>query len=85
MTPKEPMLADCKETLGELETFLDGELSEDARRAIRAHLDGCRDCLELFDFQAELKAMIATRCTDELPQGLRERIERCFQTELDDQ
>ncbi len=76
------MVADCKETLGELETFLDGELSEDARQAIRAHLDGCPDCLELFDFQAELKAMIATRCRDDLPPGLRERIERCFETEL---
>ena len=28
-------------------------------RAIRAHLDGCPDCLEAFDFQAELKVMIA--------------------------
>ena len=28
--------------------------------------------------------MIAHRCRDELPPGLRERIERCFDTALDD-
>ena len=55
--------ADCNETLRELEAFLDGELSdEDAGRAIRAHLEGCPDCLQAFDFHAELKAVIATKC-----------------------
>lgn len=75
-------MTDCNETLRELEGFLDGELSEGERGVIRAHLDGCPDCLQAFDFQAELKAMIARRCrNDELPPGLLERIVQCFDAE----
>jgi mycothiol system anti-sigma-R factor len=71
-------MSDCNDTLRELETFLDDELTSETRDAIHAHLDGCPDCLQAFDFHAELKAMIAQRCRDELPPGLLERIERCF-------
>ena len=34
-------MGDCNETLRELETFLDGELTDAALADIRAHLDGC--------------------------------------------
>ena len=56
------MMADCNETLREMEAFLDGELTEDATLALHAHLEGCQDCLQAFDFQAELKAVIAEKC-----------------------
>jgi mycothiol system anti-sigma-R factor len=73
-------MADCEDTLRELDTFLDDELAAKARKAIRAHLDGCPDCLQAFDFQAELKVMIAERCRrDDLPPGLLERIARCLE------
>jgi mycothiol system anti-sigma-R factor len=76
---------DCEDTLRELDTFLDDELAERARAAIRAHLEGCPDCLQAFDFQAELKLMIAERCQrDPLPPGLLERIQRCFETGADE-
>jgi mycothiol system anti-sigma-R factor len=75
---------DCNETLRELESFLDGELPDEALGTIRAHLEGCLDCYQAFDFQAELKAVIAAKCRqDELPPGLLARIEHCFQTDLD--
>jgi mycothiol system anti-sigma-R factor len=78
-------MADCNDTLRELDTFLDGELTAGAKSAISAHLEGCPDCLEAFDFQAELKMVIAERCRrDELPPGLLARIERCFDTGFDD-
>jgi anti-sigma factor (TIGR02949 family) len=77
-------MTDCNETLRELETFLDGELSERTKAAIRAHLDGCSDCLQIVDFHAELRAVISLRCrSDELPPGLLERIARCFETDAD--
>jgi mycothiol system anti-sigma-R factor len=72
-------MADCNETLRELETFLDGELSPAELDDIRSHLVGCPDCHEAFDFHAELKAVIAQKChNDELPPGLLARIEECF-------
>ena len=75
---------DCRETIKELDTFLDDELSDGARTAIRKHLDGCTDCLQAFDFHAELKQVIAEKCNnDEMPADLLARIERCFDTDFD--
>jgi mycothiol system anti-sigma-R factor len=72
-------MADCKDTLRELEAFLDHELSDGALVAIRAHLDGCLDCLQAFDFHAELKTVIARKCcNDEMPAGLMAKIQQCF-------
>ena len=77
-------MGDCDETLRELETFLDEELSDDVKLLIRSHLEGCPDCLQAFDFHAELKLVIAKKCRqDEMPPGLLSRIERCFQEDLD--
>lgn len=72
-------MADCNETLRELETFLDDELTDDNRRAIHAHLEGCVDCLQAFDFHAELREVIAEKCRDEeLPGGLLDKLRHCF-------
>jgi mycothiol system anti-sigma-R factor len=72
-------MADCNETLRELQTYLDCELSEQARTAVQAHLNGCTDCLQAFDFYAELKVVISAKCKSEpLPPSLLARIQSCF-------
>lgn len=72
-------MADCNETLRELETFLDNELGADTRAIIQSHLGGCLDCLQAFDFYAELRTVISAKCrNDEMPPGLLSRIELCF-------
>lgn len=77
-------MPDCNETLRELETFLDHELSDGIRSAIHQHLEGCPHCLEAFDFQAELRTVIATKCrNDEMPPGLLSKIELCFGEDFD--
>jgi anti-sigma factor (TIGR02949 family) len=77
-------MSDCNETLRDLEQFLDGEITPQARQAIEAHLNGCLDCLQAFDFHAELRIVIAEKCRDEaLPPGLLSRIERCFGEDFD--
>ena len=79
-----PDLPDCNETLHELDAFLDDELSDAARAQIHRHLGNCNDCLQAFDFHAELKAVIRRKCTnDEMPPGLLARIEHCFDTDFD--
>jgi mycothiol system anti-sigma-R factor len=65
---------DCSETVRRLYTFLDGELTEERRREIRHHLDRCSPCEEVFEFEAELRRVIADRCKDRVPDQLRERI-----------
>lgn len=64
----------CRETIHQLYHFLDGELTGERRRQIELHLDDCIPCLEAFDFEAELRHVVASRCREELPRGLRERI-----------
>jgi mycothiol system anti-sigma-R factor len=72
-------MADCNETLRELHTYLDHELDDEARHAIEAHLGGCMDCLQAYDFHAELKMVIAQKCNDDaLPDGLLSKLEACF-------
>lgn len=64
----------CSETLHELYHFLDGELTDDKRAAIQEHLEDCPPCFEAFDFEAEIKAYIASKCREKSPDSLRARI-----------
>jgi mycothiol system anti-sigma-R factor len=67
-------MADCNEVLHEIYSFLDGELTVESRSVIAAHLDGCTDCLEVYDFEAELRHVISLRCREQVPERLRRRI-----------
>jgi mycothiol system anti-sigma-R factor len=64
----------CNEAIRELYTFLDGELTADKRAAISAHLDDCHPCLEAFDFEAELRIVVARHCREQVPEHLKDRI-----------
>ena len=64
----------CADALEELSLYLDGELTDQKRAKIRHHLDDCNPCFEAFDFEAELRIVISTRCRDEVPENLRTRI-----------
>ena len=66
--------AACEEVLAELYSYLDGELTDAKRVSIGEHLDECSPCLEAFDFEAELRIVIRSRCRDEVPEALRRRI-----------
>ena len=70
----------CEEALQELYVYLDGELTEEKRGAIRGHLDDCNPCFEAFDFEAELRIVISTRCREEVPESLRDRIAQQLHT-----
>jgi mycothiol system anti-sigma-R factor len=72
-------MADCTETMRELELFLDGELSPEECAHVASHLEECLECFHAFDFQAELKAVIAAKgCNDAMPPGLLDRIRQCL-------
>jgi mycothiol system anti-sigma-R factor len=66
--------SDCEEALTELYTFLDGELTAEKREHIRVHLDDCNPCLEMYDFEAELRLVISAKCKEAVPPSLKERI-----------
>jgi len=66
--------ADCEETIERLYHFLDGELTDERRLDIQRHLDDCSPCLDAYDFEAELRVVIAHRCKDHVPETLRARV-----------
>ena len=70
---------DCTDAVHRLYHFLDGELTDQRRGEIQRHLDECPPCLEAFDFEAELRQVVANRCRERVPDGLRERIAAVIQ------
>jgi mycothiol system anti-sigma-R factor len=71
----------CQEAISTLYVYLDGELTAERRQQIQRHLDECSPCLQAFGFEAELKALIAKKCHDEVPESLRRRVARALGAE----
>ena len=67
-------IADCAESVRELYTFLDGELTDARRTAIRGHLEDCPDCYGAYDFEAELRQVVSQSCKETVPDALRARV-----------
>ena len=65
---------DCEKAIHRVYYYLDGELTVWRRRAITRHLDECPPCAHGFDFEIELRQVIASKCRDEVPPSLRRRI-----------
>lgn len=72
---------DCREALHRIYHFLDGELTEERRSKIEAHLNGCSPCLQMFGFESELRKLVACKCQENVPEGLRERIAKALDHE----
>lgn len=66
---------ECDELLQELGHLLHGELPPDRAAALRHHLEDCPPCFESADFQAQLRQMVAKRCNEQVPDGLRSKIQ----------
>jgi mycothiol system anti-sigma-R factor len=65
---------DCAEMVARLYVFLDNELPEDRRNRIQAHLERCPSCYGAFDFEAELRMVVARRLRSNVPPELADRI-----------
>jgi mycothiol system anti-sigma-R factor len=71
----------CDDALHELYGYLDGELTVERRITIQHHLDDCPPCYEAVDFEAELRVVIARKCTETVPESLKERIAEAIRQE----
>ncbi len=76
-----PVIEPCQEAMATLYSFLDGELTADRRLQIQHHLDECAPCFQAFDFESDLKALIARKCRDEVPEALRRRVAQALRAE----
>jgi len=74
----------CRDTLAELERFLDRELPADKVRAVMLHLDGCVDCQGAYEFHAELTRIIRVHAqNDDLDPGFAARLRDCLRIDTD--
>ncbi len=65
---------DCGDVASKIYEFLDGELTEDKRKAIQFHLDHCAPCVSVFEFESDLRKLVSCRCQEKVPDTLKQRI-----------
>ena len=70
----DPTPGECADFLERIVYFLDNELDETDCSAVRIHLDSCNPCLEKYDLQRTVKAVVARSCTEAAPDQLRQRV-----------
>lgn len=65
----------CDEYLDQLYNYLDGELSSDECTQLKAHLEDCPPCLQEYERDAILKALVRRSCAcEQAPATLRAQI-----------
>jgi mycothiol system anti-sigma-R factor len=65
---------DCADFLERIVRLIDNELEEGDCAVVRAHIDSCNPCLERYDLQRTVKALVARSCSETAPAELRERV-----------
>lgn len=70
----EPTASECADFLEQIVYFLDNELGTADCAAVRVHLDTCNPCLEKYDLQRTVKAVVARSCSEAAPADLRARV-----------
>lgn len=66
--------AGCQEAVERLYHYLDGELTAERRLVIQRHLDECHDCIEAYEFEAELRIAVSRGCREQVPAELMARV-----------
>ena len=64
----------CQEVLERIFFFIDNELEQADCAQIQHHLDECGPCLEKFDLERTVKALVQRSCSEHAPETLRERV-----------
>lgn len=65
----------CKECLNRLEELVDKELTPLEAGEVQMHLENCASCADHYEFQAGMKRLVRTCCSeDRAPDSLRERL-----------
>jgi len=74
MHPGDPTPADCADFLEQIVYLIDNELDEQDRAVVKKHLESCNPCLERYDLQRTVKAVVARSCSEHAPSELRAKI-----------
>lgn len=75
-----PSNEECADFLERIVRLIDNELEEGDCAIVRAHIDTCSPCLERYDLQRTVKALVARSCSEKAPADLREKVRIQIQT-----
>lgn len=70
----DPHSADCSKILERMFFFIDNELEQADYAQIRQHLEDCGPCLQMFDLERTVKALVQRSCAEHAPEALRDRV-----------
>ena len=70
----DPSNAECADFLERIMRLIDNELEAGDCAVVRAHIDTCNPCLERYDLQRTVKAIVARSCSETAPTELRDRV-----------
>jgi len=70
----EPTNAECADFLERIVRLIDNELEDGDCVVVRAHIDSCSPCLERYDLQRTVKAVVARSCGEKAPAELRDKV-----------
>ena len=74
MSCGKPHDQDCSEVLERMFFFIDHELADADYTEIQQHLDECAPCLQKYDLERTVKALVARSCPEHAPESLRDRV-----------
>jgi mycothiol system anti-sigma-R factor len=69
-----PTNEECADFLERIVRLIDNELEAGDCAVVRAHIDTCNPCLERYDLQRTVKALVARSCSETAPTELRDRV-----------
>ncbi len=64
----------CADFLERIVCLLDNELDQADVAEVKAHLDECSPCLQSYDLQRTVKALVARSCCETAPDSLRQKV-----------
>jgi anti-sigma factor (TIGR02949 family) len=74
-TQDKPDTTECEHVLDRIYEFLDHELDSASSDEIREHLVGCEPCLDRYDVEQAVKALVNRSCGgDKAPSHLRTKV-----------
>ncbi|QIX27482.1 mycothiol system anti-sigma-R factor [Nocardioides sp. JQ2195] len=65
---------DCADYLERIVYLIDNELDEADCSVVRHHLEECAPCLQKYDLERTVKALVARSCSESAPNSLRDRV-----------
>jgi mycothiol system anti-sigma-R factor len=68
------MSDECADFIERIVYLLDNELEEAECTEVRVHIESCSPCLERYDVQRTIKALVARSCAERAPDSLRAKV-----------